>query len=200
MREKLKEYYSQINLKTIKMKNIITLSGIILIIGAIACRKDNPLDEYSQYGYFKDAVILNDSITVDLKKGDSLAIETNKGKMWVKLTHLFVNCYKGSNNVSCPDFGMGANFDLRIGSENLKLLYSLDSYPSNNVNIKPNIRNCEDIYLTLLNDSYNVFRTLGKMSIQFRNIYPNPVTKNEHEMLLANNGYHATLTFIKRCD
>lgn len=182
------------------MKNIIIHSLIIFIIGTIACKNNDPLDEYSQYGYFKDVVILNDSITVDLRKGDSIAVETNKGKMWVKLTHIFVNCYKGSNNVSCPDFGMGANFDLSIGVENLKLFYSLDSYPSNNVGIKPNIRNCKDVYLADLNDSYSVFRTIGKINIQFRNIYPNPATKNEHEILLANNGYHATLTFIKRCD
>ena len=182
------------------MKNYILFLGIIFISGVIACKKDDPLDEYSQYGSFKDTVILNDSITVNLRKGESIAIETNKGKMLIKVTHLFVNCYKGSNNISCPDFGMGANFDLSIGVENLKLIYSLDSYPSNNVSIKPNIRNCKDVYLTSLNDSYSVFRTIGKMNIQFRNIYPNPATKNEHEILLANNEYHTTLTFIKRCD
>ncbi len=181
------------------MKQTLYFVTIFLFLsGIFSCKKveDDPLAEYAKYGIFKEIYPLQDSVNVDLRQGDSTSIETNKGKMWVRIKNIDVICFKGSNNNSCPDAGIAVLFNLQINGKNQEFIFGLDDYPKDNSRIKYILGKCNE---TLPVDSYGVLKTVGNMNIEWRNIYPNPSTEMEHKVLKATNGYHTTITFQKIC-
>ena len=183
------------------MKKIIYfLTAFICFMSFITCKKKpievvDPLAEYAKFGVFKDIFPLKDTINVDLRQGDSTFIETNMGKMWIKITYMYVGCYKGAINGSCPDGGIAEHFKLRLekSNENLKSTFGLDAFPENNATIKRYLHPCNVFFNS---DNIKVF---GNMQVQFRNIYPNPVSVAEYDNVIANNGFHTTLTIQKVC-
>lgn len=178
-----------------KLLFISLISSSLVVISS--CKKtEDPAKNYSSYGVFKNICPLKDSVTIDLKTGDSLSIETNKGIVWVKMQNVFVRCYRGIKDIDCPDFGIGTTFQLRFNNEIQKFHYSFDDYTRSNYQDRYPLLNCKT-FLPIGVDSHLI--TVGKMNIQFRNIYPNPSSDAEHNNLKATSGYHVTLTFQKRC-
>ena len=181
------------------MKNTIYIIIVsIFYVGFYSCKKsiEDPLSDYSEYGIFKDIYPLQDSVTVDLKPGDSTFVETNKGKMWINVQNIGVLCHRGSTNISCPDAGISTQFYLRLNNETYSFYFALDDFPKENYQTRYPLITCKTF---LLPDVYGKLKTVGTMNIQLRNIYPNPISKDEYDKLVQSNGFHATLTFQKIC-
>ncbi len=179
------------------MKTMSIMIIGIFIVFQLSCKKnESPLDAYSEYGIFKGIYPLQDSVTISLKSGDSTAIETNMGKVWIKIEAIGVLCYKGSINNSCPDGGISTRFNLRLNTENRTFSFLLDDYPKDNFQTQYPLISCQAF---LSPNVYGTTKTVGRMNIQLRNIYPNPVSKIEYDKLVQSNGFHTTLTFQKIC-
>jgi hypothetical protein len=181
------------------MKKIMSiLISYICFAGLFSCKKNvqDPLTDYSTYGIFKEIYPLKDSITVDLKPGDSTFIETNKGKIGVYIKGIAVLCYKGSINNSCPDGGLNTVFYLRLNNEISNFSFLLDDFPKNSFQEQYPLKSCQ---LFLPPNEYGNTKTVGSMNIQLRNVYPNPTSKTEYDKLIQTNGFHTTLTFQKIC-
>jgi hypothetical protein len=181
------------------MKKVVYILVIIVFLTAIySCKKnDDPLAEYAQYGVLREAYPLKDTISVNLRKGDSTAIETNLGKMWLKISDLYVSCYKGKNDGTCPDIPISLNCNLRLEKykdSGIVIYLGIQAFPRENENDRFIFNPCDFKGL-----SFDVLGVLGSMNIQMRTIYPNPASKAEYDKLVANNGFRTIVTFQKRC-
>lgn len=186
------------------MKLFLNLFSIIFFsIVFFSCKKtiEDPLSAYSAYGIFKKIYLLQDSVTVDLSLGDSTFIETNKGKMWIKVLFLSVSCYKSIDaTVGCTDLGNIIVYSIKNGNEKLEVKYIQEGFPVDSPLNKLPLTPC--FFFTPINDRYIPKFTLGRANIVFRGIYPYPQTKKEQEEYNANNGkkLHVILTFQKICN
>lgn len=182
-----------------KVKFLLLL-GLFTVI-TITCQKGekiDPIADYVMFGKLKDVFPLKDSITVDLKVGDSISIATNKEAVWVKADYIFVRCYRGIKDIGCPDFGIGTVLKVRVGSEMYKITFNgLDEYTSVSASDQYRLFECGQFKPADYN--YGVLRTVGMMNVQFRNIYPNPSNEVERKFLSDTNGFHTRVTFQKRC-
>lgn len=185
------------------MKNTIYIIIIfVFFAGFYSCKKsiEDPLDGYSEYGIFKDIYPLQDSVTVDLKPGDSTFIETNKGKIWITVNYISVACYKSIDpTIGCTDLGNAVVYSIRSNNDILEIKYIQEGFPIDSPKSKLALGFC--FYVSKVNDRYIPRFTLGKSNILFRGIYPYPQNKKEYEDYNTDNGkkLHLILTFQKIC-
>ena len=114
------------------MKKIFyILSTIVIFTNLDSCKKAiDPTDDYSEYGIFKDIYPLQDSTTVDLSQGDSTYIETNMGKMWVKVQYINIACYKNIDPpTGCTDLGNTVLYSIRNKNDVLAIKYTQEGFP-----------------------------------------------------------------------
>ncbi len=193
---------------------------VVLMIFQLSCKKnEDPLNLYTKFSSFKNVYPLQDSLTIDLKQGDSILIETNLGNLFIKNNYTFNECSE-QDKESC-DIGATTLLIFSLKSEKMYILNSIESgvsfnpvqsvrlYPCNPQRIPDGpfeyLAPDKDIVFEGVNNSTikvfysNAYYSIGNMTIQFRRIYPLSKNLADSKILSKSKLYHAVFTIQKTC-